>query len=83
MLFGDSYYSIEAPAEGVFRDRGSRFLAFASPVKDEKEIKTFLLSLKEAHPSAVRTNYTIAPMMMENHPVAQENQFSDKFRAKI
>jgi len=57
MLFGDSYYSIEAPAEGVFRDRGSRFLAFASPVKDEKEIKTFLLSLKEAHPSAVHHCY--------------------------
>lgn len=35
----DEYLTISKPAEGFFKDRGSKFLAFAYPVSSEEEIK--------------------------------------------
>ena len=52
MLFDDTYRTIEKPAEGVFRDRGSKFLAFAYPISAEGEIKSIIAKLKAAHPKA-------------------------------
>jgi len=52
MLFDDTYQTIEKPAEGVFRDRGSKFLAFAYPMTNETEIKAIVAKLKTAHPKA-------------------------------
>jgi len=52
MLFDDSYRTIEKPSEGVFRDRGSKFLAFARPLIAEQELKNILSVLKTAHPKA-------------------------------
>jgi uncharacterized YigZ family protein len=52
MLFEDTYLTIEKPAEGVFRDRGSKFLAFAYPIRTEADIKVILTHLKAEHPKA-------------------------------
>jgi len=52
MLFDDSYRTIEKPAEGVFRDRGSKFIAFAYPINSESELKNILSQLKSEHPKA-------------------------------
>lgn len=52
MLFDDTYLTIEKPAEGIFRDRGSKFLAFACPISGENDIKTLLAQLKAEHPKA-------------------------------
>ncbi|MCE3229663.1 MAG: hypothetical protein K0S32_4214 [Bacteroidetes bacterium] len=52
MLFSDSYFTIKQEAEGIFKDRGSKFLAFAYPVNNEAEIKERLTVLKKEHPSA-------------------------------
>lgn len=52
MLFSDSYFTIEKSAEGVFKDKGSKFLAFIYPVQNESEIKNQLASLRKEHPSA-------------------------------
>lgn len=52
MLFSDSYYTIRESTQGLFKDRGSKFLSFAFPVKSEVEIKNHLLRLKKEHPSA-------------------------------
>jgi uncharacterized YigZ family protein len=49
MLFDDTYRTIAAPAEGLFKDRGSRFLAFAFPVTTEDEIKIHLERLRKEH----------------------------------
>jgi len=57
MLFSDSFQSIAAPSEGLFRDRGSRFLAYAFPVKSETEFKEHLQALKKEHPAAVHHCY--------------------------
>lgn len=52
MLFSDSFLTIEQPSTGLFRDRGSKFLAYAFPVTSEDEIKLHLQALKKEHPSA-------------------------------
>jgi uncharacterized YigZ family protein len=52
MLFDDTYRTIGKPAEGIFRDRGSKFLAFAYPIIHENELKNILLPLKNEHPKA-------------------------------
>lgn len=52
MLFEDTYQTIEKPTEGVFRDRGSKFLALAYPITSEGDIKPILGQLKAEHPKA-------------------------------
>ena len=52
MLFSDSYFTITEATQGLYKDRGSKFLAFAWPVKTEPEIKAHLHALKKEHPSA-------------------------------
>ncbi|RCH56078.1 YigZ family protein [Mucilaginibacter hurinus] len=53
MLFEDTYLTIEEPGEGLFADRGSKFLSFAYPVKSDTEVKELVAALKKAHPKAV------------------------------
>lgn len=48
----DLYLTISTPSEGVFKDKGSKFLAFAYPVRSEEEIKSLVGSLKKEHYSA-------------------------------
>lgn len=43
----DSYYSIVSSSEGIFKDRGSKFLAFAYPVEDEEDVKKHIEQLKK------------------------------------
>src|SRR5258708_32047722 len=52
MLFEDIYHTIEKPLEGLFRDRGSKFLTYAYPLKSENELKNYLTQLKSLHPKA-------------------------------
>jgi uncharacterized YigZ family protein len=52
MLFSDSYLTIQTSAQSIFRDRGSKFLGYAFPVKSEAEIKEHLSHLKKEHPQA-------------------------------
>ncbi|WP_214070310.1 YigZ family protein [Mucilaginibacter sp. dw_454] len=52
MLFDDTYKTIVSAAEGVFRDRGSKFLAFAYPIQSDSQIKEIVAKLKTEHPKA-------------------------------
>ena len=49
----NSYFTISKPGYAEFRDRGSRFLAFAYPVNSADEFKNYLQELKKEHPKAV------------------------------
>lgn len=51
-LFEDTYFTIEEPAEGIFRDKGSKFIAYAYPFKDENKLKEIIAELKALHPKA-------------------------------
>ena len=52
MLFEDTYLTVLEPSEGMYKDKGSKFLSFAFPVVSEEEIKKRLSELKKLHPSA-------------------------------
>lgn len=52
MLFADSYFTIEKETQGIFKDKGSKFLAYAFPVKNEEDIKLHLTQLKKEHVGA-------------------------------
>lgn len=53
----DTYKTIEAPAEAVFKDKSSRFLAFAWPVTREDEIKPLLEQLRKKYYDATHHCY--------------------------
>ena len=57
MLFDDTYQSIAEPAEGFFKDKGSKFLAYAYPVENDAQAKSYLSDLHELHPKAVHHCY--------------------------
>ena len=48
----DTYKTIEKPSEGLFKDKGSKFISFAFPVDNEEEIKEIVQSIKKEHHSA-------------------------------
>lgn len=52
MLFTDTYLTIEKKSEGIFKDRGSKFIAYIYPVKQEQDVKLFLSELKKEHHGA-------------------------------
>lgn len=52
MLFDDTYKTITEPSEGVYRDRGSKFIGYAYPVLSEDEVKAILLKLRSEHAKA-------------------------------
>jgi uncharacterized YigZ family protein len=47
------YYTIEKPSMAEFKDRGSKFFAFAYPAKDIDSCKKILAQLKKEHGKAV------------------------------
>ena len=48
----DTFISIAAPSRGLFKDNGSRFIAFAYPVETEARIKEIVASLKKEYHDA-------------------------------
>lgn len=48
----DAYRSIAAPAEGLFKDNGSRFIALAYPVESEDEVKSIVAGLRKEYHDA-------------------------------
>lgn len=57
MLFSDSYFESENDTEGVFKNKGSRFLAYAFRVFSEDDIKTKLALLRKQYPDATHHCY--------------------------
>ncbi|HZH54819.1 MAG TPA: YigZ family protein, partial [Sphingobacteriaceae bacterium] len=51
-LFDDTYRTILKPSEGIFRDRGSKFIGYAYPMTDENNLKDLLGEVKALHPKA-------------------------------
>ncbi len=49
----DHYYTIEKPSVAEYKDRGSRFIAYAYPLQSVEDFKKYLKALKEEHPKAV------------------------------
>lgn len=52
-----SYTTIQAPSEGNYKEKGSKFLAFAYPVSTEEKIKDHLKALKKKYFDARHHGY--------------------------
>lgn len=52
MIEQDFYYTVEKPATAEFKDRGSKFIAFAFPINTIEEFKQRLEEVKKEHPKA-------------------------------
>ncbi len=52
MSIQDTYQTVEGNAEGLFKDKGSKFIAFISHVETEEEIKETIQLIKKEHFSA-------------------------------
>ncbi len=57
MLFEDTFKTIRTPTEGIFKDRGSKFMAYAYPIEHENEVKQLVENLKKEHFKAVHHCY--------------------------
>lgn len=51
-MMSDLYKTIQSPSKGTFKDKGSKFLAFAYPVSSEEEINVFREQLKKSYHDA-------------------------------
>ena len=52
MEIQDSYRSVAARAEGLFKDNGSRFIAYIYPVETEEEVKDIVAGLRKEYHDA-------------------------------
>lgn len=46
----DQYQTVAQPSQGLFKDRGSKFIAYAEAVYDEDEAKAMLERVRKLHP---------------------------------
>ena len=48
-MFDDTYRTIKEPAEGLYKEKGSKFMAFAFPVRTAEEVKGHLEQLRKEY----------------------------------
>lgn len=52
MSISDTYFTIAAPAVGLFKDKASKFHGYAFPMETEDDLKYYLDEVKKEHPKA-------------------------------
>ncbi|MCD4681654.1 MAG: YigZ family protein [Bacteroidales bacterium] len=52
MLCEDTYKTIEKVSEGIYKEKGSKFISFAFPVIDEKDVKSKIEELRKEYHDA-------------------------------
>ena len=55
----DSFYTLAENATAEFKEKGSRFLAYAYPINQEEQAKDKIQQLKKEHHSAVHWCWAI------------------------
>ncbi len=48
----DTYLTIKAFSQGLYKEKGSRFIALAFPVATQEEIKSILENIRKEHHAA-------------------------------
>ena len=48
-MTSDSYHTLAGPAEAIYKEKSSKFLAYAYPVESEEEIRTLLDALRKKY----------------------------------
>ena len=52
-----SYKTINSPSQGLYKEKGSRFIAFAYPVSDQEAIKPIIDMIRKEHHEARHHSY--------------------------
>lgn len=52
LMVADTYLTIAHPSEGLYKEKGSRFISFAFPVQSEEAIREILSNIRKEHFSA-------------------------------
>ncbi|MCB9361465.1 MAG: YigZ family protein [Flavobacteriales bacterium] len=68
----DSYFTIKKPSEGIYKEKGSKFIAFAYPIYSEEDFKEHLSQLKKDYHDARHHCYAFKIGLTEN-----EYRYSD------
>jgi uncharacterized YigZ family protein len=68
----DSYFTIKKPSEGIYKEKGSKFIAFAYPIFNEDDFKEHLAQLKKDYHDARHHCYAFRLGLTEN-----EYRYSD------
>ena len=72
MLFDDTYKEIQSPSKSIYRERGSKFYAYAYPVYSKENIHQKLKELKQIESSANHHCYAYVL-----HPDKSEKRMND------
>ncbi|MFT6338182.1 MAG: putative YigZ family protein [Saprospiraceae bacterium] len=51
-LIKDTYQILSAPSEGEYKEKGSKFLAYAYPVRSIEDVEYYQSEVKDMHPKA-------------------------------
>jgi len=71
MLPEDSYKTVSSISQGIYKDKGSRFIALACPVKSENEVKEQLSKWRNEYHDAQHHCYAFR--LGKDHPVYRVN----------
>jgi uncharacterized YigZ family protein len=52
IMKSDSYITIKSASSGIYKEKGSRFIAFACPVSDQDDIKPIIEKIRKEHHEA-------------------------------
>ena len=72
MLFDDTYKEIQSPSKSIYREKGSKFYAYAYPVYSKENINQKLKELKQIESSANHHCYAYVL-----HPDKSEKRMND------
>jgi len=62
-----TYFTIDRPSVAEFKDRGSKFIAYAYPIENTSDFKKLLQQLKKDHPKAVHHCFAYRLGLDENN----------------
>lgn len=92
MLFSNQYREIKHSSQGIYKEKGSKFIAYAYPVYSEKEVQRKLLKIKKIEHSArhycyafvlntdksgIRSNDDGEPSYTAGKPILKQIQAND------
>jgi uncharacterized YigZ family protein len=60
MASPDKYKTIKSVSRGLFKEKGSRFISIAFPVKNEAQVKQFIEEIRKEHHDAKHHSYAYA-----------------------
>jgi len=52
MPASDSFRTVQHPAHGIYKEKGSKFISYIFPIRNENEVKPLIENLQKQHPKS-------------------------------